>query len=69
MQSNLLRLFFSSALCVGCVSAYATETPSVAKPFAKVEQANEKTVGGQVLDENGEPVIGATVKVREPRPQ
>lgn len=64
MQSNLLRLFFSSALCVGCVSAYATETPSVAKPFAKVEQANEKTVGGQVLDENGEPVIGATVKVK-----
>lgn len=64
MQSNLLRLFFSSALCVGCVTAYAAQTPGVAKPFAKVEQANEKTVGGQVLDENGEPVIGATVTVK-----
>ena len=29
-----------------------------------MEQANEKTVGGQVLDENGEPVIGATVTVK-----
>lgn len=64
MQSNLLRLFFSSALCVGCVTAYAAQTPGVAKPFAKVEQANEKTVGGQVLDENGEPVIGATVTLK-----
>ncbi len=64
MQSNLLRLFFSSALYMGCVTAYAGQTPGVAKPFAKVEQANEKTVGGQVLDENGEPVIGATVTVK-----
>ena len=64
MQSNLLRLFFSSALCLGSVSAFAVGAPSEKAPFNKVEQANEKTVGGQVLDENGEPVIGATVTVK-----
>ena len=64
MQSNLLRLFFSSALCLGSVSAFAVGAPSEKAPFNKVEQVNEKTVGGQVLDENGEPVIGATVTVK-----
>lgn len=33
-----------------------------AKPAAKEAQAPKKTVKGQVLDENGEPVIGATVR-------
>lgn len=33
-----------------------------AKPAAKDPQAPKKTVKGQVLDENGEPVIGATVR-------
>lgn len=33
-----------------------------AKPAAKDSQAPKKTVKGQVLDENGEPVIGATVR-------
>lgn len=33
-----------------------------AKPAAKEAQVPKKTVKGQVLDENGEPVIGATVR-------
>ena len=33
-----------------------------AKPAAKDSLAPKKTVKGQVLDENGEPVIGATVR-------
>lgn len=51
-------------MCLGSVSAFVVGAPSEKAPFNKVEQANEKTVGGQVLDENGEPVIGATVTVK-----
>lgn len=35
MQSNLLRLFFSSALCLGSVSAFAVGAPSEKAPFNK----------------------------------
>lgn len=39
-------------------------TPPTAKAAATVAQDDGKTVGGTVLDENGEPVIGATVTVK-----
>ncbi len=65
MQVNLLRLFVSSALCLGASHTYALAGNSeVMPPLTKVNQGAEKTVGGQVVDENGEPVIGATVVVK-----
>ncbi len=64
MQSNLLRLLFSSAMCLGSASAFAVGVPEMKLPYSKALQANEETVSGQVLDEKGEPVIGATVTVK-----
>ncbi len=64
MQSNLLRLLFSSAMCLGSASAFAVSVPEMKLPYSKALQANEETVSGQVLDEKGEPVIGATVTVK-----
>lgn len=65
MQVNLLRLFVSSALCLGAGHSYAIAGNSdVMPPLTKVNQGAEKTVSGQVVDENGEPVIGATVVVK-----
>ena len=65
MQVNLLRLFLSSALCLGASHTYALAGNSeVLPPLTKVNQGAEKIVGGQVVDENGEPVIGATVVVK-----
>ncbi len=65
MQVNLLRLFVSSALCLGASHSYAIAGNSdVMPPLTKVNQGAEKTVSGQVVDENGEPVIGATVVVK-----
>ena len=65
MQLNLLRLLFSSALCMGVTATYAEAVEQTSpQPVMKVAQAGEKTVGGQVLDETGQPVIGATITVK-----
>ena len=57
MQLNLLRLLFSSALCMGVTATYAEAVEQTSpQPVMKVAQAGEKTVGGQVLDETGQPV-------------
>ena len=48
-------------LCLGAMGGVATiPTPAV----ASVTQAQTITVKGQVVDESGEPLIGATVKVK-----
>jgi len=62
-EKQWLRLCFSVALCCGALHANAEASASVVGSKA-VQQANEKQVGGRVLDENGEPVIGATVTVK-----
>lgn len=65
-QSNLLRLAFSAALCVGLMQA-TTVSAKVETHNAVVnvqQQGNEKTIQGVVLDETGAPVIGATVVVK-----
>jgi len=65
-QTNLCRLVFSVALCFGMLNT-ATETFAKASPSAVKclqQNANEKTAKGRVLDETGEPVIGATVSVK-----
>lgn len=62
-ESQMLRLCLSAALCCGVINAHAdVQKPSVAE-YAQ-QQASEKQVGGQVLDEFGEPIVGATVSVK-----
>ncbi|HEY9542057.1 SusC/RagA family TonB-linked outer membrane protein [Prevotella sp.] len=66
-QNNLLRLAFSVSLCFGLlrtVSANVTvAAPRQAASSQSVQQS--QTVKGHVLDENGEPVIGATITLKE----
>ena len=64
-EKQLLRLCLSAALCIGGgnLSAHADNSATATASYS-VQQANEKQVSGQVLDENGEPVIGATVTVK-----
>ena len=63
MQINFPKLMFSAVLCMGFVPVMAG-TGGANSPIAKIAQAAEKTVSGQVLDETGQPVIGATVTVK-----
>ena len=62
-QSNMLKGIIVSAICLAPLPVSAA-TPTTAKAAATVAQDDGKTVGGTVLDENGEPVIGATVTVK-----
>lgn len=62
-QNSLLRLGFSVALSVATLTVNADNAIS-ASPVKSVQQASEKQVSGKVLDETGEPVIGATVTVK-----
>ena len=63
LQSNMLKGIIVSAICLAPLPISAA-TPPTAKAAATVAQYDGKTVGGTVLDENGEPVIGATVTVK-----
>lgn len=63
LQSNMLKGIIVSAICLAPLPISAA-TPPTAKAAATVAQDDGKTVGGTVLDENGEPVIGATVTVK-----
>lgn len=63
LQSNMLKGIIVSVICLAPLPISAA-TPPTAKAAATVAQDDGKTVGGTVLDENGEPVIGATVTVK-----
>lgn len=63
LQSNMLKGIIVSAICLAPLPISAATGPT-AKAAATVAQDDGKTVGGTVLDENGEPVIGATVTVK-----
>lgn len=63
LQSSMLKGIIVSAICLAPLPISAA-TPPTAKAAATVAQDDGKTVGGTVLDENGEPVIGATVTVK-----
>lgn len=60
-QISLLRLCFSVAFFVAPLAISADNTAST---VMSTRQANDKQVSGTVLDETGEPVIGATVTVK-----
>ncbi len=62
-EKQLLRLCFSAALCMGTLSVSAASTEVTGSSYS-VQQANVKQVSGQVLDENGEPIIGVTVTLK-----
>ena len=61
-QKSLLRFCLSAALVAAPVAGYAGNSAITTLPGT--QQANDKQVSGQVLDENGDPIIGATVKVK-----
>lgn len=63
LQSNMLKGIIVSAICLAPLPISAATPPTV-KAAATVAQDDGKTVGGTVLDENGEPVIGATITVK-----
>ena len=56
LQSNMLKGIIVSAICLAPLPISAA-TPPTAKAAATVAQDDGKTVGGTVLDENGEPVM------------
>ena len=60
-QISLLKLCFSVAFFVASLTISADNTAST---VMSTQQANDKQVSGTVLDEAGEPVIGATVTVK-----
>lgn len=62
-KTNLLKLCLTIALFVG-LSATAAASTAATSPRADMVQQDDKTVSGQVLDELGEPVMGATVTVK-----
>jgi TonB-linked SusC/RagA family outer membrane protein len=62
-QTSLLRLCFSVVLLLSTMTAFAGNI-SLATPEYGTQQASDKQVSGRVLDENGDPVIGATVTVK-----
>lgn len=62
LRTNLLKLCLSLALLTGySVSAIAADT---AAPSPAPQQQSEGAITGHVLDQNGEPVIGATVTIK-----
>ena len=64
LQSNLLKLCLSVLLISGYSASYAGSTAPSDAWSPAMQQNDEGTIGGQVVDENGEPVIGATVTVK-----
>ncbi len=64
LQSNLLKLCLSLLLISGYSASYAATTAPSDVQSPSMQQHDDGTIGGQVVDENGEPVIGATVTVK-----
>ena len=62
-QSNMLKGIIVSAICLSPLPASAAMSPTD-KAAPAAAQDDGKTVGGTVLDEKGEPIIGATVSVK-----
>lgn len=63
-QSNMLKGIIASAICLSQLPVSAAMPPTGAKATPAVAQDDGQTVGGTVLDETGQPVIGATVTVK-----
>ena len=63
LQTNLFKLCIALAVSCGVtMSAIAADVTSAsATPVA--QQKSDGTITGQVLDQNGEPIIGATVTI------
>ena len=57
------KQLFSMMLCLGAVGGASFATPMTA--MAAVAQDQVITVKGQVVDDQGEPMIGATVKTKD----
>ena len=64
LQSNLLKLCLSLLFISGYSASYAATTAPGDVQSPSMQQHDDSTIGGQVVDENGEPVIGATVTVK-----
>lgn len=63
-ERQVLRLCFSAVLGCGALSVSAGVPSQTLASAYEQQQAGDKQVSGKVLDENGEPVIGATVTVK-----
>ena len=57
------KQLFSMMLCLGAVGGASFVTPMPA--MAAVAQDQAITVKGHVVDDQGEPLIGATVKTKD----
>ena len=56
------KQLFSVMLCLGAIGSASLSPMPV---MASVTQAQTVKVKGQVVDETGEPLVGATVKVKD----
>lgn len=61
-EKQLLKLYLSATLGVGLMNV-GTVRAALPSDFP-YQQVDEKQVSGQIIDENGDPVIGATVTIK-----
>lgn len=64
MNKHFRYFLFASCIISGTIPTYANGNSELSKPVLSVSQQSDVTIQGLVVDAGGEPVIGATVKVK-----
>lgn len=64
MNKHFRYFLLASCVCGGIAPTYADRNVETLQPVLSVNQQSNITAQGTVVDANGEPVIGATIKVK-----